>query len=871
MKLATGTRLGPYEIDHAIGAGGMGVVYRADDSRLGRKVAIKILPFAKGEHLRRFEREARTIGALNHPNLLTLYDVGEHEGTPFLVTELLEGESLRERLARGRIPLRTAIKIAGEVTRGLAAAHDAGVVHRDVKPDNIFLTTESRTKILDFGIAKLRRATSEMPAVDIGNEPTITPTTQDTGMVIGTPGYMAPEQLDGGKLDERTDIFALGVVLYEMICGRRAFASDSAVEESYAILKTTPDPPKGATKAIARVVMRCLEKRPEARFQSATDLAFALDELDASTDPIARISRVGLESESVPAQTIRDPEPPRHLPGPSRAWIAVTGAVGIVGVLAGVLLGKVVTKRPGLTPSWPTVVEGGPTYERVTYHSQSQWDARLSTDGKSALYTTLREGKEQVVRSQLANPSILPIGIAGRLVDISAKGELAVLSDELPGTGGTLSRVVEGAGPRPLTDRVTAAAWLHDGERLAVIRANQTLELPIGTVIAKRTTERLDLLRVAPSGELVGVVEHPGSADTGGHVLILDAAGKQLAVSSEQTGIEGAAWSPDGTELWWSNGPTIFALDRQGHQRTVVNSVTRLVLVDVRAQKILVAPSDLRLKMFTGPRGGPFKDVAWFDSSEVESVSADGQSLGFSEESDTGHTVDGYPQFIRRADQPATLIAHGMRSALMPDGSAALVIGGSPPRLSRVPTGIGTAVTFAPGQLTTLDAGDRIAVAWSGKFGVVRGADASGAMKLWRFDPGDPAAPPQPLPVAPPEGLHPISPDGQLLAVVRVRGGIELVRSDGTVVRSIEGVVRERPIGFTSDGTAVFVSHQKDDAIEIERITVATGERTGWARIVPEQHPYYYSVALSADGEILTYSTNSDASDLYVLAPPSVP
>jgi serine/threonine protein kinase len=318
MKIAAGTRLGPYEIEHAIGAGGMGVVYRADDSRLGRKVAIKVLPHARGEHFRRFEREARTIGALNHPNLLTLHDVGDHDGIPFLVTEMLDGESLRARLSRGPLRLREAIQIGAEVARGLAAAHDAGVIHRDVKPDNIFLTTEGRTKILDFGIAKLRRASVEMAAVtgdideDIAHSPTVTPTTADTGMVVGTPGYMAPEQLDAGAIDERTDIFALGVVLYEMIAGKRAFASDSAVEESYAILKTPADPPKGATKALARVVLRCLEKRPDARFQSAIDLAFALDELDASTDPVARISKISIEPDPrQSAVTIRDPAPTR--------------------------------------------------------------------------------------------------------------------------------------------------------------------------------------------------------------------------------------------------------------------------------------------------------------------------------------------------------------------------------------------------------------------------------------------------------------------------------------------------------------------------------------------------------------------------------
>ena len=854
MKLATGTRLGPYEIDHAIGAGGMGVVYSADDSRLGRKVAIKILPNAKGEYLRRFEREARTIGALNHPNLLTLYDVGEHDGTPFLVTELLDGESLRARLSKGSLALRAAIQIARDVARGLAAAHDAGVVHRDVKPDNVFLTTEGRTKILDFGIAKLKRATADMPVVDIAHEPTYTPTTQDTGMVIGTPGYMAPEQLDGGTIDARTDIFALGVVLYEMICGRRAFASENAVEESYAILKTTPVPPKGATKAVARVVMRCLEKRPDARFQSATDLAFALDELDASTDPIARISKLAIEPDPSVATTVRDPVPARS-PEPSRRWIAITGAVAVIGVLSGVLIGRAIGRRQGLQAAWPSVVVGGPVYERVTYHSQSRWDARLAPpDGASALYTTHRDGKDQIVRSQRGNPSILPLGIAGRLLDVSSKGELAVVSDELPGVGGTLARVLEGAGPRSVTDRVTCAAWLPDGDSFAIIRAGQTLEAPIGTTIAKRPTGHMDLLRASPAGDAFAFADQLGSTDTRGRVVIVDKTGVTIAVSSEQAGIEGLAWSPDGTEVWWSNSPTIFAIDRHARERVVLNGVSRLVLLDIRGGKVLVAPSDVRLKMFTGPRGGPFKDVAWFDSSDVESVSADGRVIGFTEAAGTGETAAGYPQFVRNGSEPATLFAHGMRSAMLPDASAALVVVDH--QLSRVPIGLGTATTIPLGAISAFDISDHIAIGWSGKVAVVRGVDASGAMKLWRLDPSDPVRPPQPLAVAHPGGPHPVSPDGARLALVRARGGVDVIALDGTMTTAIDGVVGEVPLSFSGDGRYLFVSHQVNDAIEVDRIDPTTGAREAWAKITPEQRPVYYSVVLSADGETLTYSAN---------------
>jgi hypothetical protein len=517
VKFARGTRFGPYAIEHAIGAGGMGVVYRADDSRLGRKVAIKILPSTLGEHLRRFEREARTIGSLNHPNLLTLYDVGEHEGIPFLVTEMLEGESLRARLSRGPLKLREAIQIGADVARGLAAAHGAGVIHRDVKPDNIFLTVEGRTKILDFGIAKLRHSTSS--GVDLALEPT----TRDTGVVIGTPGYMAPEQLDGDNADERTDIFALGVVLYEMICGKRAFASTSAVEESYAILKTTPDPPKGATKSLARVVLRCLEKRPDARFQSAPDLAFALDELDASTDPIAKISRIAIEPLESAVPTIRD-SVPRVAP-PRKRWWLVAGLVGVAGVLSGILLQRALGPR-GLRESWPSVVEGGARYTRVTYHTQVAWNARLAPDGKTVLYATPRRGVSEIVRSTIGQPSILPTNIAGELLDLSAKGELAILTEPMGGAG-TLSRVVEGSGPRAVAAGVSAAAWVADD--LAIVRGGTVLEYPIGKVLVESKTGHLDLIRASPKGDRIAYVDHPSAADSAGTVVVIDRSGVELA------------------------------------------------------------------------------------------------------------------------------------------------------------------------------------------------------------------------------------------------------------------------------------------------------------------------------------------------------
>ena len=285
MTLNPGSRIGPYEIVGPLGAGGMGEVYRARDARLGRDVAIKVLPAAlasDAERLRRFEIEARAVAALNHPNILSIHDIGTHEGTPYLVSECLEGQTLRQELAGGPLPLRRAVEYGKELAQGLAAAHDKGIVHRDLKPENIFVTRDGRIKILDFGLAKLVKPEgSADQGATLEAEPT------SVGAVLGTAGYMSPEQVRGEPADARSDIFALGTILYEMLSGQRAFRRDTSAETMTAILKEDPPDLAELTKpippAVERIVRRCLEKKPLQRFQSARDLAFNLEGISGNT------------------------------------------------------------------------------------------------------------------------------------------------------------------------------------------------------------------------------------------------------------------------------------------------------------------------------------------------------------------------------------------------------------------------------------------------------------------------------------------------------------------------------------------------------------------------------------------------------------
>ncbi|HEY3257342.1 MAG TPA: serine/threonine-protein kinase, partial [Gemmatimonadaceae bacterium] len=287
MPLTPGTRLGPYEILSPLGVGGMGEVYRARDERLKRNVAIKVLPAAAStdaDRLHRFEHEAQAAGALNDPNITAVYDIGQHEGTLYVVQELLEGETLRARLASGPLPVREASDYAVQIAHGLAAAHEKGIVHRDLKPENLFITKSGLLKILDFGLAKLTHPEGRSgPLTEV---PTLTAATEP-GVVMGTLGYMSPEQLRGQSVDHRSDIFTFGAILYEMLSGKRPFSRPTASETIAAILKEEPpalsDSGRNVSPALDHVVRHCLEKDRDNRFQSARDIAFALSEASAPT------------------------------------------------------------------------------------------------------------------------------------------------------------------------------------------------------------------------------------------------------------------------------------------------------------------------------------------------------------------------------------------------------------------------------------------------------------------------------------------------------------------------------------------------------------------------------------------------------------
>ena len=387
MSLIAGTRLGPYEIIAPIGAGGMGEVYRARDTRLARDVAIKVLParlLENAEARTRFEREAKAVAALSHPNSLAIHDFGEHEGAAYAVTELLEGETLAERLQAGPLPVRRALELAGQMADGLAAAHEKGIIHRDLKPANLFLTTDGRLKILDFGLARVGLAENDRTQTIALGEST------EPGTVLGTVHYMSPEQVRAGVVDHRSDIFSFGIVFYEMLTGKRPFQADSAVETMNAILREEPPDSSGVNTGVPlgvdRILRRCLEKKPEMRFQSARDLAFALGNTGDSS------------SRSLP---------PGELAGVARPTAGAAARLrqafmGLALLIAGGALGAFMAGRLR-----PAAVIQPVKITRLT-HSGHDWNPSASPDGRMLAFTSRRDGRTRIWLRQMKGGMEVP-------------------------------------------------------------------------------------------------------------------------------------------------------------------------------------------------------------------------------------------------------------------------------------------------------------------------------------------------------------------------------------------------------------------------------------------------------------------------------
>jgi eukaryotic-like serine/threonine-protein kinase len=848
MTLASRTQLGPYEIQSPLGAGGMGEVYRARDTRLGRDVAIKVLPAAFSrdpERLRRFKQEAQVVAALNHPNILAIHDFGEHEGSPYIVTELLEGQTLRGWLGGSAIPSRKATDAAAQVARGLASAHDKGIVHRDLKPENIFVTRDGRVKILDFGLAKL----TPEPTPDAATVPSRT----EPGVVMGTIGYMSPEQVRGVGADHRSDLFSLGTVLYEMLSGKRAFHGETSVDAASAILHSEPqdltEMDKGVSPALSRIVGHCLEKSPEARFQSAHDLVFDLEAVSEtsashSVTPLSRsrrLSRMGI--------------------GIVVALVILAGLAALVVLVARQRLARVRV----------------PVLHQITFRRGTVWNARFAPDGKSVIYGAAWEGNPvEIFHSSLDSPDARPLGLIGAdVLSILPNGEMAVVLRRQRDVGfsfkGMLARVpVAGGAPREILDRVESADGAPDGS-LAVAYHSQgkaRLEFPIGTLRFESSTWIGDV-RVSPKGDMVAFVEHDDPVSDNGVVRVVGPKGSQK-LTRDYSSVQGLAWSVAGDKIWYTaadSGGTarnLHVVDLYGHDRLVYRVPGTLRVQDVAKDgRILLVHEASRAGILAHvPGSSGERELGWLDWSIVRSLSDNGKRLMFDESGDA--PGDQVWIYLRETDgSPPLRLGQGAYGDLSPDGKwVAVVPSDFSNHIHIIPTGAG--------QERVLDVQDKkpFSVSWvpNEKQLLLRAAAPGEAQRGYVFD-LDTAA----LRPITPEGVRltgPSSPDGKFVAGTRADGTTWLFPIGGGSPRPIALHALEAVASWSSDSKAVYVDSTGETAVNVYRIEIDTGKRTPFTILSPSDKAgltYLALCCVTPDGKFYAYSYNRQISELFIV------
>jgi Tol biopolymer transport system component/predicted Ser/Thr protein kinase len=845
VTLSAGSRLGPYEILAPIGAGGMGEVYRAKDPRLGREVAIKVLPASFSQdpdRLKRFEQEARAAGALNHPNITSVYDIGSADNAPYIVTELLEGETLRQRISVGAVAPRKAIDYAVQIAKGLAAAHEKGIVHRDLKPENLFLTKDGRVKILDFGLAKLKTETGEDGKTDMQ---TVSGGTQP-GVVLGTMGYMAPEQVRGKPADKRSDLFAFGTILYEMLSGQKAFRGDSAADTITAIL--TKEPPdlsqtnKEVHPGLDRIVRHCLEKNPEERFESARDLAFDLEALSGLSTPGTTTGALPL-----PAQG-------------KRRWPLLAGTALVSAALAGFFAFSAGRKSAYVAP---------PSFRQITFSRGEVGGSLFAPDGQTIVYAAAWEGKPfEIFINRPESPESRPFGLGNaEVLAISKSGEMAVSLNRRQLQSftrtGRLARIsIAGGAPRDILDDIEWADWGPDGQSLAIVRdagVKNRLEFPIGKVLYE-TSGWVQDPRVSPRGDLLAFIDHPYPSDDGGTVAVVDRSGKKKTLSPLYATAQGLAWRPDGSEIWYTAAEGGF--NRAVHAVTLSGS-TRLVgrvpgistIRDISKDgRVLMTNESARLGILgRGPGEEKERELSWLDYSLVTDMTPDGRTILITESGEGGGP--GYGAYLRKMDgSPAVRLGEGSTEAFSPDGNWAISIAHpAAPQIVLLPTSVGEPRALSREGLDPFNAdffpdGKRI---------LFTATETGHGTRLYVRDlaGGKPRA-------ITPEGYSlfrgTITPDAKSAVVSGPDRRTYLYPLEGGEPTPLTGLGKEDlPVRFSPDGRTLFVQTRGGIPSRVYRYDVVSGKKELWKELAPADAAGLNSISrfvVTPDGKTYAYS-----------------
>jgi serine/threonine protein kinase/Tol biopolymer transport system component len=842
--------IGHYRILEKIGSGAMGEVFRAHDERLGRDVALKMIRPASSDnpdHLRRFELEARAAAALNHPNIVAIYDVGFDNGSPYIVCELLKGETLRKRVEEGALPVPLVIDYTSQIVHGLVAAHDHRIVHRDLKPENLFVTTDGRVKILDFGVAKLQPAPEES-----GRSVEEMTTVTKSGAFVGTVAYMSPEQLRGKAVDHRSDIFSVGAILYEMLTGQRAFRGETQVDTITAVLLENPPQinleQASVPLSFQQILGHCLEKEVENRFQSARDLAFALETLASASGPVRL-------------------KPPR--PSASIVPWAVAGALLVAMLL---LLVNQRQQRSTQTPS----------YRRLTYEAGTVYSARFGPDFRSVVYGAAWNGKPLQLFTTVGDSLLSqPLNLTdANLLAISRTGELAVALRGLHGAhleteGGMLARApLAGGSPREVLDNVSWADWDPKGEVAVVVHHApdpDRIEYPIGHALYQ-SNGWISHLRFSPQGDKIAFLSHPVPWDEGGHVSLIDFAGHQTALSTEWESAAGLAWSPDGKEVWFAGAGKglnrdLMAVTLSGHLRKVLDLPAGITLEDVAPDgQVLLSLDTERVAMATTARDGKTVDLSWHDWDIAKDISRDGQSVLFEDSSEAAGSH--YSIAVRQIDgTPPVRLGEGSAGKLSPDGKWTIsILGGSPGRVTLVPLGPGQPRTIPITGLEHINNGVAHFLA-DGKRITLNGNETGHGVRTYLVDLDGG----KPVPITP-EGITGglISPNGQYTLHRNDAGGVAVYPSAGGAPHLIPHLEPGfTPVQWSDDNSSVYGYLPGQVPLKVYKVNLISGEQTVIQELQPGTTTGVVNISpvvVTRDGSRFAYSYYQVSSVLYLIS-----
>jgi serine/threonine protein kinase len=841
-----GRIIGHYRILEQIGAGAMGEVYRARDERLGRDVALKLIRAASSgnaDHLRRFEFEARAAAALNHPNIVAVYDVGQEDGSPYIVCELLDGRTLRMHVSEAPLGVRQTVDYSLQIVQGLMAAHERRIVHRDLKPENLFVTRDGRIKILDFGVAKLQSTTEEGRSVE-----ELTTVTK-AGAVIGTVAYMSPEQLRGKAVDHRSDIFSVGGILYEMLTGRRPFRGETEVDTITAVLRE--DPPEIHMEearipvAFRQIVRHCLEKEPEKRFQSARDLAFALENLP---DALSGRARLG----------------PSRLPTKVLPWI----------IAAALFMATVALLFRSAPPSQSVT-----NYQRLTFDEGTLYSARFSPDYRSVVYGAAWAGRPLQLYSTIGDSvSTQPLNLSdASLLAISKAGELALVlhgshAAHLQIEKGMLARApLAGGSPREVLEDVRYADWDVTGE-LAVVHHFENrdrIEYPIGHVLFE-SAGWVSHIRFSPQGDKIAFINHPALWDDRGIVCMMDLSGHAQKLTDEWLSADGLAWSSGGKEIWFTGAAVgytraLMAVDVKRQVRVIYRSTNGMTLQDMAPDGRILISSDVeRLGMGAAERNGKTVNISWHDWDVAKDISHDGKSLLFEDASEAAPPDSSV--VIRKLDgTPPTQLGEGSAGGLSPDGKWAVsIIVGSPGKVTLLPVG--------PGQSRSVPIVglERIANGTSrflpdGKRLTLNGNEPGHGIRCYvvNLDGG------KPLPITP-EGVAGglVSPDGR--EILANSGAVAIFPIEGGSPRSIPGLESNFvALQWSEDNSAVFGYLPGEIPARVFKVDLGSGRKTFIQELRPQSNAglvFIAPIVVSRDALRFAFSYYQVYSVLYVMS-----